>query len=170
GGGGGGVVGEGLVEYAAGQRSPAALALLSGIACLGTPRQAVAAEQAAIELMDSGVKAPGWADHLGAVAPAECYVNPDEWGDQDEIICVFSYAGAEPRALVSMVAYTAGGMIRGGWVTPRVDKLLEHCRRASTTGGEEGFRQIEPPQARKVLQSALAPPDAAEAPPVGDSF
>jgi len=164
------VVGEGLVEYAAGQRSPAALALLSGIACLGTPRQAVAAEQAAIELMDSGVKAPGWADHLGAVAPAECYVNPDEWGDQDEIICVFSYAGEEPHALVSMVDYNAGGMIRDGWVTSRVDKLLEHCRQASTTRGEEGFRQIEPSQARKVLQSALDATDAAEDPPVGDSF
>ena len=34
------LVGEGLVSYAAQQRSPAALALLSGIACLGTPRQA----------------------------------------------------------------------------------------------------------------------------------
>ena len=124
------LVGEGLVDYAAGQRSPAALALLSGIACLGTPRQAVAAERAAIELMDSGVKAPGWADHLGAVTPAECYVNPDEWGDQDEIICVFSYAGEEPHALVSMVDYNAGGMIRDGWVTSRVDKLLEHCGQA----------------------------------------
>ena len=30
------LVGEGLVDYAACQRSPAALALLSGIACLGT--------------------------------------------------------------------------------------------------------------------------------------
>ena len=34
------LVGEGLVSYAASQGSPAALALLSGIACLGTPRQA----------------------------------------------------------------------------------------------------------------------------------
>ena len=42
------VVGEGLVNYAAGQRSPAALALLSGIACLGTPRQAAKAERAAL--------------------------------------------------------------------------------------------------------------------------
>ncbi len=200
------VVGEGLVEYAAGQPSPAALALLSGIACLGTPRQAVAAEQAAIEMMDSGVKAPGWADHLGAVAPAECYVNHDEWGDQDEIICVFSYAGEEPHALVCMVDYNAGGMMRDGWVTSRVDKLLEHCRQASaarteartdartdagtdarTDAGsdakpeaathigaharrEDGFRQLEPQQARKVLQAALDATDAAEDPPVSDSF
>jgi len=48
------LVGEGLIEYAAGKRSPAALALLSGIACLGTSRQAAAAEQAAIALIDAG--------------------------------------------------------------------------------------------------------------------
>jgi hypothetical protein len=178
------VVGEGLVEYAATQRSPAALALLSGIACLGTPRQAVAAEQGAIELMDSGVKAPGWADHLGAVTSAECYINPDKWGDQDEIICVFSYAGDEPHALVSVVDYNTAGMIRDGWVTSRVDKLLEHCRQQQGAGGEGGrggedgdgarqenaFRQIEPSQARKVLEAALTATDEAEDPPVSDSF
>jgi hypothetical protein len=164
------VMGEGLVEYAAGQRSPAALALLSGIACLGTPRQAVAAERAAIELMETGVKAPGWADHLGAVAPAECYVNPDKWGDQDDIVCVFSYAGEEPHALVCVVDYNASGMIRDGWVTSRVSKLIEHCRQASANKDGDGFRQIEPPQARKTLEAALAATDAAEDPPVGDSF
>jgi hypothetical protein len=175
------MVGEGLVEYAAGQRSPAALALLSGIACLGTPRQAVAAEQAAIELMDSGVKAPAWADHLGAVAPAECYVNPEEWGDQEEIICVFSYAGEEPHALVCLVDYNSGAMIRDGWVTSRVDKLLEHCSQASAAApqpqragdgsrDEGGFRQIEPSYARRVLKAALDATDAAEDPPVSDSF
>jgi len=164
------VVGEGLVEYAAGQRSPAALALLSGIACLGTSKQAVAAEHAAIEMIDGGVKAPGWADHLGAVTPAECYVNSDEWGDQDEIICVFSYAGEEPHALVCVVDYNAEGMLRDGWVTSRVDKLLEHCTQVSAGRGDDGFRQIEPSQARKVLQAALDATDAAEDPPVSESF
>ena len=63
------LVGEGLVDYAGGQRSPAALALLSGIACLGTPRQATSAEQAALALMERGVARPGWAEHVGAPAP-----------------------------------------------------------------------------------------------------
>lgn len=164
------VVGEGLVDYAAGQPSPAALALLSGVACLGTPRQAIAAEQAAIQMIDSGVRAPAWADHLGAVAPAECYVNSDEWGDQDEIICVFSYAGEEPHALVSLVDYNAGGMIRDGWVTSRVDKLLEHCRQAAEGKPADAFKQIDPPHARRVLQAALDATDAAEDPPVSESF
>src|SRR6202021_1379482 len=111
------LVGEGLVDYAAEQRSPAALALLSGIACLGTPRQAAKAEHAALELIESGVPCPGWAEHLGAVTPAECYINPDLMGDQDEVICVFSYAGEEPHALVTVVDYNTEGMIRDGWVT-----------------------------------------------------
>jgi hypothetical protein len=164
------VVGEGLVEYAAGQPSPAALALLSGVACLGTPRQAVAAEQAAIEMIDSGVRAPAWADHLGAVTAAECYVNSDEWGDQDEIICVFSYAGEEPHALVSLVDYNTEGMIRDGWVTSRVDKLLEHCRQAAEGKPADAFKQIDPPHARRVLKAALDATDAAEDPPVSESF
>src|SRR5580692_4414603 len=125
------LIGEGLVGYAAQQRSPPALALRSGIPCLGTSRQAAAAEQAAIALIDAGVRSPGWAEHLGAVSPAECYVNPDEWGDLDEIICVFSYAGEEPHALVTLVDYNASGMIRDGWVSSKVDRLLEHCRQAA---------------------------------------
>ena len=107
------LIGEGLVEYAAQQRSPAALALLSGIACLGTSRQAAAAEQAAITLIDAGVRTPRWAEHLGAVSSAECYVNPDAWGDQDEVICVFSYAGEEPHALVSRHRLQLGGHDQG---------------------------------------------------------
>jgi hypothetical protein len=167
------LVGEGLVAYAAQRGSPAALALLSGIACLGTSRQAAAAEQAAITLIDAGVRTPRWAEHLGAVSPAECYVNPDEWGDQDEIICVFSYAGEEPHALVSVVDYNTAGMIRDGWVSSQVSKLLELCqRRAAVRGGkpEDAFRQIDGPQARKMLQAALAATDGAEDPPVSDTF
>jgi len=164
------LIGEGLVDYAAGQRSPAALALLSGIACLGTPRQAVKAERAAISLMDDGVPCPAWASHLGEVTPAECYVNPDEFGDQDEIICVFSYAGEEPHALVSVVDYNTGGMIKDGWVTSRVGKLLDHCREVSSQRGANGrhaFREVDAPQARRMLETALRVTDSTVATATG---
>ncbi len=87
------LIGEGLIAYAAQQGSPAALALLSGIACLGTPRQAARAERAALAMMERGVARPGWAEHVGAVTSAQCYVNSDAYGDRDEVVCVFSYAG-----------------------------------------------------------------------------
>jgi hypothetical protein len=167
------LVGEGLVDYAAGQRSPAALALLSGIACLGTPRQAAKAERAALELIESGVPCPGWAEHLGAVTSAECYINPDVLGDQDEVVCVFSYAGEEPHALVTVVDYNTEGMIRDGWVTSRVDKLLDHCREVSAQRRAEGrhaFRQVDAGHARHMLESALSVTDEAADPPVSESF
>ncbi|HEY6295709.1 MAG TPA: hypothetical protein VIX15_08600, partial [Streptosporangiaceae bacterium] len=167
------LVGEGLVDYAANQRSPAALALLSGIADLGTSRQAAKAERAALEMIESGVPCPGWAEHLGAVAPAECYVNPDTLGDADEVICVFSYAGEEPHALVTVVDYNSGGMIRDGWVTSRVAKLLDHCREATELRGAEGkqaFREIDAGQARQMLETALGVTDAAADPAVSESF
>ena len=198
------LVGEGLVAYAAGQGSPAALALLSGIACLGTPRQCAQAEQAALELMERGVARPAWADHVGAVEAAECYVNSDAYGDRDEVVCVFSYAGQEQHALVVVVDYNTGGLARDGWVTSQVGKLLAYCREGSQTspatapaapraqgapGGSPArgsgrpdsrpsgtsapgsvFTQVDPPQARRLLATALAATENAADPAVSSSF
>ena len=159
------IVGEGLIAYAAEQGSPAALALLSGIACLGTPRQAARAEQAALALMERGVARPGWAEHVGAVVAAECYLNSDAYGDRDEVVCVFSYAGQEQHALVVVVDYNAGGLARDGWVTSQVSKLLDYCSQSASS-----FTQVEPPQARRLLESALAVSERLADPPVSSSF
>ncbi len=165
------LIGEGLVQYAAGQASPAALALLSGIACLGTARQAAAAEKAALALIERGIRRPGWAEHVGAVAAAECYVNSDPFGDRDEVVCLFSYAGAEPHALVLAVDYNAGGILRDGWVTSKVDTLLRRGR--ATPGGQSAgntFREMAPSLARNVLERALTATDMTPGAPVGKSF
>jgi len=165
------LVGEGLVSYAAEQGSPAALALLSGIACLGTSRQAALAEEAALALMDRGVARPAWAEHVGAVEAAECYVNSDAYGDRDEVVCVFSYAGQEQHALVVIVDYNAGGLARDGWVTSQVTKLLDYCRDGSSgTSAGPTFMQIDPPQARRILAAALAATEGAADPTVSSSF
>jgi hypothetical protein len=159
------LVGEGLIAYAAQQGSPAALALLSGIACLGTAGQAASAEQAALALMERGVARPGWAEHVGAVVAAECYLNSDAYGDRDEVVCVFSYAGQEQHALVVVVDYNAGGMARDGWVSSQVGKLLYYCDQSAST-----FTQVRPPQVRRLLESALAVTETAAEPPVSSSF
>jgi len=159
------LVGEGLVAYAAHQGSPAALALLSGIACLGTPRQAASAEQAALALMERGVARPRWAEHVGAVVAAECYLNSDSYGDRDEVVCVFSYAGQEQHALVVVVDYNAGGLARDGWVTSQVAKLLDYCGQSASA-----FSQIPPPHARRLLETALAVTERAADPPVSSTF
>jgi hypothetical protein len=157
------LIGEGLVTYAAQQGSPAALALLSGVACLGTARQAARAEQAALGLMDMGVARPAWAEHVGAVESAECYVSSGPLGDTDEVVCVFSYAGEEPHALVVVVDYNRGGMVTDGWVTSQVSKLLQ-------SGGSSSLVPVDPRLARRLLDSALALTDSTSGPAVSESF
>ncbi|HEX9554077.1 MAG TPA: hypothetical protein VF983_12805 [Streptosporangiaceae bacterium] len=165
------LVGEGLVDYAGEQGSPAALALLSGIACLGTPHQAIKAERAALELMERGVARPGWAEHAGAVAAADCYVSTDAYGDRDEVICVFSYAGRDEHALVMIVDYNAGGMVKDGWVTSQVGKLLAYCQDLGGPDGQRNtFSQVDPPDARGLLESALMVTETLAEPAVSKSF
>jgi hypothetical protein len=161
------LVGEGLVSYAAAQATPAALALLSGIACLGTPAQAAKAERAALELIERGVARPRWADHLGAVTAGEAYLNSDAYGDRDEVVCLYSYAGEEPHALVAVLDYNASGMLLDGWVTVQVRKLLEHCRQAESAAA---FGAIDPAQARRMLTRAMRTTDESANPPVSESF
>ncbi len=167
------LVGEGLVDYAAEQGSPAALALLSGIACLGTPHQAVKAERAALALMERGVARPAWAEHAGAVAAGDCYQSSDAYRDRDEVICLFNYAGTEEHALVVVVDYNAGGMLRDGWVTSRVATLLERCASLAGEGegpGEAFFRPVPASSARRLLESALLVTESLSDPPVSASF
>jgi hypothetical protein len=167
------LIGEGLVEYARRDQSPAALALLSGIACLGTAGQAALAEDSALELIEQGIPRPPWAEHVGAVVAGDCYVNSDSFGDQDEAVCLFSYDGAEPHALILVVDYNAHGMLSDGWVTSQVDTLLERCRDGATaevTAGHGAFRAVAPAQARHMLESALGVTHTIPDPPVSKSF
>ncbi len=167
------LVGEGLVDFAADQGSPAALALLSGIACLGTSRQAVKAERAALALMESGVARPAWAEHAGAVEAGACYVSSDAFCDRDEVICTFSYAGTEEHALVVVVDYNAGGMLRDSWVTSHVSALLDRCKELAEPAegpAQACFRSVSPPSARRLLESALQLTEKLLDPPVSPSF
>jgi hypothetical protein len=163
------LIGEGLVAYAAGLQTPAALALLSGIACLGTPRQAAQAEKAGLALIERGIRRPGWAGQVGAVAPGDCFVSSDAFGDRDEVVCLYSYAGTEPHALVMSIDYNARGMLRDGWVTSQVDTVVARCRVGS--GGDGGrFREVRGSDARQLLEAALGVTDSDPSLPAGKSF
>ncbi|MEU8109718.1 hypothetical protein ACWGH8_24140 [Nonomuraea muscovyensis] len=189
------VLGEGLVDYAAKAGTPASLTLLICLAYLGTARQGAKAEGAALAMMESGVARPGWADRVGAVKPTGCYVSRDAYGDQDTVICTFAYrfgegeqarAGQEPNergrahpvgqgrehhALVMVVDHNMSGMARDAWVSSHVDKLLEQARAEAAGNPMLLFEEIEPQQARALLESAMkATGEPKTTPPVSDSY
>ncbi len=164
------VIGEALVDHAAKAGTPAALALLTGIAYLGTPRQAAKAEKAALPLIAAGVARPGWADRVGMVVPDECYVSRDVYGDQDSVVCTYTYGGEERHALVVVIDYNERGMVVDAWVSSQVDKLLGYCRQEAAAGPMMRFEAIPAAHARAVLERALAITDETEDPPVKETF
>ncbi|ACY97174.1 MULTISPECIES: hypothetical protein [Thermomonospora] len=164
------IVGEALIGHAARARVPAALALLTGMAYLGTARQAVKAERAALDLMEHGVARPAWSDRVGMVTPEECFTSRDVYGDQDSVVCVYSYAGEDRHALVVQVDHNRSSMVRDAWVSSRVGKLLEQCRHEHRTNPLMRFVELDPRDARALLEHALDRTDAAEHPPVAESF
>ncbi|GII54851.1 hypothetical protein Pth03_32400 [Planotetraspora thailandica] len=156
------ILGEGLVDYAAKAGTPAALTLLVSVAYLGTARQAAKAEGAALALMESDVARPQWADRVGAVKPAGCYVSRDVYGDQDTVVCTFAYNGQDTHALVLVVDYNMGGMARDAWVSSQVDKLIEQAGQEAAGNPLLRFEEIEPQQARALLEFAMKATDAAQ--------
>ncbi|GAA3127614.1 hypothetical protein GCM10017600_54630 [Streptosporangium carneum] len=172
------VLGEGLVDYAAKAGSPAALTLLIALAYLGTARQAAKAEGAALALIERDVARPRWADRLGVVKPTGCYVSRDAYGDQDTVVCTFGYRGADSdedrHALVMVVDYNMRGIARDTWVSSHVDKLLDQARAEAAANPMLRFEEIEPQQARALLESAMKATaeygDRRTSAPVSDSY
>jgi hypothetical protein len=82
-------------------------------------------------------------------------------------VCLFSYGGTEPHALVLVVDYNSAGMLSDGWVTSQVDTLLERCRDGN---GRGSFRPVAATEARHLLETALAVTHTALDPPVSKTF
>ncbi|MCD0451829.1 hypothetical protein LO762_21905 [Actinocorallia sp. API 0066] len=172
------VVGEALLDHAVGSGTPAALALLSGVAQLGTPRQQRHAERGALRLMGTGVARPPWAERLNLVQSEACYLSRDVYGDQKSVICTFTYGGEERHALVVLVDENLGGrwdipaeggLVRDAWVSSHVDRLLDHCR-AEAAGELMEFDEMDPHETRALLEPALDLTGSLRDAPVSDTF
>ncbi|MDA2808304.1 hypothetical protein [Nocardiopsis suaedae] len=169
-------LGEGLIARATSARSPAGLALLSGIAALGpTEHRRELARQGTLALSDQGMALPAWVRELGAARPVAAYRSGDRFGDADEVVCTFRRATEEedPRedadadppgepdeasathALIAVIDHNAGGVLRDAWLTSKVGRLLEHARSEAGRNPMAVFTRISPGRARTLLEAAL---------------
>ncbi|RNL87669.1 hypothetical protein [Halostreptopolyspora alba] len=158
------LLGEGLVTHAVEAGTPAGLAMLSAVSELGTSqRQRLLAAEGARRLPEQGVTPPMWAESVGTARPVAAYVSGSRFGDIDDIICTFRYdnapgteSGEAGHALIAVIDHNIGGVLRDAWVTTKVDRLLEHCRREAADTLMATFSELTPERARTLLEASFA--------------
>jgi hypothetical protein len=165
------VFGEGAIGHAARARTREAMALLRALAVLGvTPAQREAASSAAAALAAAGVVNPPWAATIGQVEVRACWRLSDVFGDQASLLSVFGYESRE-HGLVALVDFNhLGGWVKDLFVTPEPARVLRELRKTALSEPFAVLDQVDPAEARRLLEDGLAATDATWEPEVSDEL
>jgi hypothetical protein len=165
------VFGEGAIGHAARAGTREAMALLRALAILGvTPAQRNAASSAAAALATAGVADPPWAATIGRVEIGACWRLADVFGDQASLLSVFGY-GRREHGLVALVDFNhLGGWVKDLFVTAEPAKVLRELRKSARSEPYAVLDQIDPAEARRLLEDGLAATDATWEPQVTDEL
>ncbi|TDQ48218.1 hypothetical protein [Actinorugispora endophytica] len=155
------LIGEGLLDYARRDATPAALALLTGVASLGAShRHRMKAGRGARELVERGIARPRWASSPNTARPVEAYVSRSRFGDTDELVCTYRYerdydAEDTEHALITVIDHNSGGILRDAWVSTKVDRLLRHCTEEADANPMASFAPLSLERAHTLLNAAI---------------
>jgi len=165
------VFGEGAIGYAARAGTREAMALLRALAVLGvTPAQRDAASSAAAALAAAGVTDPPWAATIGRVQIGACWRLSDVFGDQASLLSVFGY-GRREHGLVALVDFNhLAGWVKDLFVTPEPARVLRELRKTARSEPYAVLDQVDPAEARRLLEDGLAATDATWEPEVSDEL
>jgi hypothetical protein len=165
------VLGEGVISHAAQAGTPEAMALARALAVLGvTPAQREAASAAAAALTAAGVADPPWAATVGRVQVGACWRLADVFGDQASLLSVFGY-GRREHGLVALVDFNhLGGWVKDLFLTLEPGTVLRELRKAARSEPFAVLEQVDPAEARRVVEDGLAATDATWQPEVSDEF
>jgi hypothetical protein len=165
------VFGEGAIDHAARAGTREAMALLRALAVLGvTPAQRDAAAGAAAALAAAGVTDLPWAATIGRVHVGACWRLADVFGDQASLLAVFGY-GSREHGLVALVDFNhLGGWVKDLFVTPEPARVLGELRKTARSEPFAVLDQVDPAEARQLLEDGLAATDATWEPEVGDEL
>jgi hypothetical protein len=165
------VFGEGAIGHAARAGTREAIALLRALAVLGvTPAQRNAASSAAAALAAAGVAEPPWAATIGQVEIGACWRLADVFGDQASLLSVFAY-GSREHGLVTLVDFNhLGGWVKDLFVTPEPARVLRELRKTALSEPFAVLDQVDPADARRLLEDGLAATDSTWEPEVSDEL
>ncbi|MEU8797743.1 DUF6398 domain-containing protein [Spirillospora sp. NPDC048819] len=157
----------GVIERAAGRRTPRALALLRALAVLAPAPFDACAAASADELSSAGVPDPVWADAIGRVRPGKCWSHHDIFGDQRSIFCGFAYDGAE-HTLCVLVDDSLGRIVKDAYIAGRPDAVLGEVRAQVSAEPTTVLESVDPAVARALLETAFA--NTTGSSPVSEDF
>ena len=121
------VFGDALIDYALRRRSPKALALLRGLAVLGTAEQRERAAHAADALAANGVPDRPWVAALAADIRFQAWVYRDVYGDQTSVLLIGD-RGGEQHGIAVQVDNTLGGVAIDAFVVADPVAALDDLR------------------------------------------
>jgi hypothetical protein len=165
------VFGEGAISYAARAGTQEAMGLLRALAVLGvTPAQRDAASRAAAALAAGGVADPPWVSTIGRVETGACWRLADVFGDQASLLSVFGY-GRREHGLVALVDFNhLGGWVKDLFVTPEPARVLRELRKTARSEPYVVLDEVDPAEARQLLEDGLAATDVTWEPEVSDEL
>jgi Plasmid pRiA4b ORF-3-like protein/Domain of unknown function (DUF1841) len=165
------VFGEGAIDHAARAGTREAMALLRALAVLGvTPAQRNAASSAAAALAAAGVADPPWAATIGRVEIGACWRLSDVFGDQASLLSVFGY-GSHEHGLVALVDFNhLGGWVKDLFLAPEPARVLRELRKTARSEPFAVLDQVDPAEARRLLEDGLAATDATWEPEISDEL
>ncbi|MGH3490264.1 MAG: hypothetical protein ACRDP8_20445, partial [Actinopolymorphaceae bacterium] len=158
-----------LVARAQQAATPAASALLRGLAVIAEPGLDAAARTALDNLSSGDHPAPAWVETVGQALVRECFTVDDELGDASQLILTYAYADEPAHALVVLVDHNLGGIATDTWVTD-AGPLMEKVRRTAVENPGLLLSDADAADLRPLLFEAMTATDQAVEPPVSDNF
>jgi hypothetical protein len=157
-----------LIPAAAEAAAPHTLAVLRIFAAVGSPGLREAAARAAADVAAQGVADAPWAKQIGSPQVGDSWHYADVGGRQESLTLTFAY-GAKQHALSVLIDHGRGGAIKDVWVAKGPDALL---RAELAAGGDPLviFEMLDPADARKRLEQALAIGESPEQPDQADDI
>ncbi|MGH8823704.1 MAG: DUF1841 family protein, partial [Jiangellaceae bacterium] len=115
--------------------------------------------------------APPWAETIGDVDVVECWRMGDVYGDQADIMSVFSYGEAR-HAVMTLVDFNhLGGWVKDTFPIDEPDEALAQMRSAvAESDGIATISPIDPAEARRLLEKAFEATEMTWEADVGDTY
>jgi hypothetical protein len=160
----------GLIEYAAGRRTPEALMVLLALAAVAPEPYGAKARRTATRLMESGVVRPSWTETVGAATPTSAWLTFDPVDDDGISVMVGFDGPAGAHTLGVYIDHNLGGIAKDGFAVPAtINEVLERLRESDETEPVE-YCEVSVEEAAERWRGAFEMTDMTLDPPVTEDL